>query len=514
MSTLEVSNKRILKNTLFLYVRMFFVLLITLFTSRIVLQNLGFEDYGLYNVVGGLVVFVSFIRNTLTTSTSRYITYEIGNNIDNVKNIFAHAFAIHFILAILILIIGEILGIIAIHFFMNIPEDRLFACNIVFQLSLISTSITILLTPFNSVIVANEKFNMYAYIGIVEVILKLIIAYIISISPVDKMVTYSILMFFVTIGVPFFNVLYVNNKFKSNIYITSILDIKIIKSMISFTLWGLIGSLANTLKNNGINILINIFFGATVNAANAIAYQVNAAVNSFTANFTTASNPQITKAYASGAYLDMQRLIFVSGKISFFLLITLCYPIIFKTEFILTLWLQEFPPYTVLFTKLVLILSLVETFTFSIGCGVQATGNIKYYQIVISGITILNFPIAYISYKLGLPPSSALIISIVISSITLLLRLYFMKLLLNISPREYVFNVLLKCILVTITTYPILYLLSSLFNDSIIGIILLSTTVLIYNCVVIFIFGLDNKERNYILLYLKNKINAKSTFRK
>lgn len=514
MSTLEANNKRILKNTLFLYVRMFFVLLITLFTSRIVLQNLGFEDYGLYNVVGGLVVFVSFIRNTLTTSTSRYITYEIGNNINNVKNIFAHTFAIHFILAILILIIGEILGIIAIYFFMNIPQDRLFACNIVFQFSLISTSITILLTPFNSVIVANEKFNMYAYIGIAEVVLKLIIAYIICISPVDKMITYSILMFFVTIGVPIFNVLYVKSRFRSYIYITSTLNTKIIKNMINFTLWGLIGSLANTLKNNGINILINVFFGATVNAANAIAYQINAAVNSFTANFTTASNPQITKSYASGDYLDMHRLIFLSGKVSFFLLITLCYPIIFKTEFILTLWLHEYPPYTALFTRLVLILSLVETFSFSIGCGVQATGNIKYYQIVISGITILNFPIAYVFYKLGMPPYSALIISIVISSITLLLRLYFMKVLLNISPKEYILNVLLRCSIVTIATYPILYLLSNYFDNSIIGIVLLSIVVVIWNIIVIIVGGLENKERNHILFYIKNKINAKSSFRK
>ena len=312
----------------------------------------------------------------------------------------------------------------------------------------------------------------------------------------------SLLQMFLVIGMYLFYYCYCKIKISTVFHITWHIDKKLTGSMLGYTTWSLIGSSANMLKNQGVNILINVFFGSVVNAANAIAYQVNHAVTNFTNNFTIAMNPQIIKTYAAEQHEDMKKLIFRGGKFSFYLLMFLCFPIIFETDYILSLWLGEIPEYTSIFTRLVLILAMIESFTYSIGCAIQATGNIKYYQLIISGVTLLNFPVSYLFYKLGFPPQTALSVSIVISSTTLLLRLFFMKKLLNISPREYCNRVFIKIITVVLLCLPIPILIYVYMKDSFMRLIVITLSIFIVNVIVVTVIGVDKRER----LFLKNAL--------
>ena len=493
-------------------------LFVSLLTARVMLEALGVEDYGLNNVIAGIVTFFTFLNNSLTSASSRYLTFELGRgDLESLRNVFRNSFSIHLILAFFVVFLGEIVGVYMINHILHIPESRLFACHVAYQFVIIGAFISLVQTPFSAIVVSYEKMGLYAYLGIFDVVSKLLICYIVKWISYDRLICLSILQGFVTFLAFCIYYVYCRDNFSETCSVKLKLEKHLTGSMLKFTTWSLIGSVANILKNQGVNILINIFFGAAVNAANAIAYRINAAIMGFTGNFTTALNPQITKNYAAKNYADMGELIFMGGKYSFFLLMLLGFPVIFEVDFILKLWLgsDNVPKYTSIMTILVIILSMVETFTYTIGCAVQATGNIKYYQLIISGMTLMNFPISYIFYRLGCPPYTALGVSIVISSITLVTRLYFMKTLLYMQPVEYIKKVIVRTFPIAMLSAIVPILVCLNMEDGIIRFIIIIITSTIMNAACIWFLGMSRNERMFakgiITNYIEKKRYAKFT---
>lgn len=506
------NKKRVAKNTLFLYMRMLLQLFVSLLTARVMLEALGVEDYGLNNVIAGIVTFFTFLNNSLTSASSRYLTFELGRgDLSSLRIVFRNSFSIHLILAVIVVILGESVGIYMINHILHIPENRLLACHVAYQFVIIGAFISLIQTPFSAIVVSYEKMGLYAYLGIFDVVSKLIICYIVKWIAFDKLITLSILQGLTTFIVFLIYYVYCVKKFCEVCSVKLKLEKKLTQSMLKFTTWSLIGSVANILKNQGVNVLINIFFGAAVNAANAIAYRVNAAIMGFTGNFTTALNPQITKNYAAKKYEEMNDLIFMGGKYSFFLLMLLGFPIMFEIDFILKLWLGNgnVPEYTSIMTILVIILSMVETFTYTIGCAVQATGNIKYYQLIISGMTLMNFPISYLCYKFGCPPYTALAISIGISSVTLVCRLYFMKILLYIQPMDYIKKVFCHTFPIAILSAVIPIFICINMCDGLIRFFVVIIVSTVMNVLCIWSVGMNTNERvlvkNIFINYIKKR---------
>lgn len=426
MTTTE-NNKRIARNTLLLYFRMLFLMIISLYTSRIVLNALGVEDFGIYNVAGGVVAMFSILSGSLSAAISRFITYELGkNNILKLKVIFSSAITIQIGLGIVIVFFAETIGIWFLNTQMNIPIERMVAANWVLQFSIITFIINLISVPYNAVIIAHEKMSAFAYISIFEAIGKLLIAYLITISPIDKLIFYAILMCVVAIAIRLLYGYYCKRHFDECRF-HFIWNKQIFQQIFSFAGWNFIGASSAVLRDHGGNIIINLFCGPTVNAARGIAFQVNNAIQGFVSNFMTALNPQITKSYAVKNYTYMMTLIFQGARLSFYMLLLLSLPIIINTHYLLTLWLNTVPEHTVLFVRLVLIFAMSESISGPLITAMLATGNIRNYQIIVGGLQMLNLPISYILLSLGAIPETVLIVAVLISQCCLMARLYMLK---------------------------------------------------------------------------------------
>ena len=424
----EITNgKRIAKNTLLLYLRMIFLLGINLFTSREVLAALGAIDFGIYNVVGGFVTMFTMISGAMATATQRFISFEIGRGADgNVKAAFSTAVIIHVFLALLVFCIAETIGLWFINTKMSFPPERYVAVNWVYQFSVVTFMINIISVPYNASIIAYEKMAAFAYVSIFEAIAKLAIVYLIIWSPVDKLILYASLLALVAILVRIIYGFYCNKQFVE-CKCTWKSDKEIKKKMMSFVSWNLIGSLSGVLKEQGINVLLNIFFGAAVNAARGLAFQVNNAIHGFVANFQIAMNPQIVKTYASGNKDDMFKIVFQGSKFSYMLLLTLSMPVIIEAPYILNLWLKEVPEYTVIFLRLVMISALIESFSGPLIASMHASGKVRDYQIVVGGLSLLTLPFAYIVLKVYPEPYWAMVVGIVMAILCLFARLYMLR---------------------------------------------------------------------------------------
>lgn len=501
-----VDGKRIAKNTMLLYVRMGLIMLVSLYTVRILKNSLGDVDYGLNDVVGTLIIIFAFVNGTLASATTRFLSYNIGKgDSDSIKKVFATSFRIHSILAIIVLILGEIVGVYAVNNLLVIPQDRLYASNWVFQFSVISSILSILQAPLNALVISHERMNIYAYVGIFEAIAKCIVAYLIYKATVDKLILLSMLNAIVSVIIFCFYKIYTSRYLGMPVNLFGVIDRTQCKSMLKYTTWSLLGATASMMKNSGLAILINLFFGPVINTANAIANRANSAVANFSNNFTMAINPQIIKAYASKQFDDMKRLIYRGGKVTFFLLMYLCLPLIFDTEYILRLWLNEIPEYCVIFTKLVLILTLIESFTYTIGYAIQATGNIRNYQLIVSGINLLNFPITFVFFYLGFEPTIAICISISLSAIALMARLYFMKIQLGIKPQEYIVKVLFRSISTLLLSIILPYVVYSYMFEGLNRLLMLILAVVVSNTIFIWFVGIDKAERGIIISKIKNR---------
>lgn len=503
MSETSDNNKRIAKNTLFLYFRMLLLMAVSLYTGRVMLRSLGEVDYGLNNVIYGVIAMFAYLNNTLATSTSRFITFGLGkNDIEKVGAFFNNSFGIHFCYAIILFVVLETGGTWFVNNVLNIPEDRMFACNIVFQVTIFSSFLQIIRVPFNALIIAHERMNIFAYLGIYDAVMKCLVAIAISHSSFDRFILMALLLLVNEVIVYVMYWVYCRRQFSDVCRLSKHYSKEIIRSMLGFTTWSLFGSTAMMARNHGITILINLFFGATVNAANAIAYRVNTAITNFTNNFTIALNPQITKTYAAGENEAMKKLIFRGSRFSFYLLLLLCYPVLFETDYLLGLWLGDYPNYSATFTQWVLVLSMVEIFNNSVGCAVQATGNIKWYQIVIGSIQLLTFPVAYLLYSFGMPPYAALMTMVALGIIAILVRLYFIKHLLKISPIEYLTGVLLKCGLIAALAVIVPAFLVYQMEDSLVRFLSIAVCCTLSTTIIIFLLGVSKSER----VFLKNVV--------
>lgn len=511
MTDTSQNNKRIAKNTLLLYFRMLFMMAVSLYTSRVVLHTLGVEDFGIYNVVGGVVAMFSVISGSLSSAISRFITYELGKgDKEKLIRIFSSSVTIQLVLGLIILILAEAIGVWFLNAKMTIPTDRMYAANWVFQLSILTFIINLISIPYNAAIIAHEKMSAFAYISILEVVAKLVIVYMLLWSPFDKLIFYAILMASVALIIRFVYGYYCKRHFEECTY-HFIFDKELLKKMFGFAGWNFIGATSAVLRDQGGNIVINLFCGPAVNAARGIAYQVNSAISGFVSNFMMALNPQITKSYAAGNKEYMMTLIHQGARLSFYILLILSLPVIINAHYILTLWLKIVPDHTTLFVQLVLIFAMSESISNPLITAMLATGNIRNYQIVVGGLQMMNLPISYILLRNGCMPETVLIVAICISQCCLASRLYMLRGMIGLSVREYMSKVYFNVLAVTILSAIIPCLLSYYLNETFINFITICVISVICTFSVIYFVGCNRNERQFIL----SKITAiKSKFRK
>ncbi len=445
-----LSNKTIAKNTLLLYFRMVITLLVALYTVRVVFSTLGLVDYGLYNVVGGIVVMFSFLSISMTTASQRFFCIELGKNDKlQLKRIFSLTVTIYVVISAIVLLLAETLGLWFLNTQMIIPIERINVANWIYQFSIFSFIVTIMTIPYNATIIARENMSVYAYVSIIEVLLKLLIVYLLVLFSIDKLKLYAVFMFISTCIVSIIYLTYCRLKYEESRF-SFYWNKALFNSMFSFSAWKLIGSISGLFCNYGLNILLNIFFGPTVNAARAISYQLNGAIVSLSSGLFTAISPQIIKSYATGDIKQMLNLAFRSSKFSFYLILLLSMPIMLETHFLLSIWLKDITEYMVIFTRLIIIFSLINCLESPLTVMVQATGIIKKYELVIGSVTLLSLPISYTAFKLGYPPQTALYVLITTYSLAHFLRLWVVHGLIKMSIRKYIKEVLFVITMVTL----------------------------------------------------------------
>ncbi len=502
------SNKRIAKNTMLLYIRTFIILLISLYTSRVVLTALGVDDYGIYNVVGGFVAMFSLLSGSLSNAISRYITFELGrDDKERLKEVFSTSVTVQIILAVVIIVLAEVAGLWFLNVKMNIPDGRMVAANWVFHCSLLTFAINLISIPYNACIIAHERMSAFAYVSILEALLKLGAVLLLFVIGFDRLIIYSVLMVLVATLIRLIYGFYCDHHFKECHYYFS-LNKPLIKEMTSLAGWNMLGSGGSILNSYGINVLMNLFFGVKVNAARGLAVQVNSAVTQFVNSFTTAINPQIIKTYAKGETDYTVKLVMMSSKYSFFLMLLFAVPLIAETPYILQLWLKNVPDYTVLFVRLTLIISLLSTLSTSLYTLAIATGNIRKYQIVVGTLSLSCFFFTYLLYKLNSPVEVAYYVSIVINIAILFARLWILSNLTGISIRQYFNKVVLKTLIVAIIVSALSFVSLQLFSDySFSNIVIVLFLCVILTAGIIITCGLNHSEREYILSIIKEKKN-------
>lgn len=486
---------------------MFLIMGVTLFTSRIVLQVLGENDFGLYNVVGGIVMMFTFLNGSLAGATSRFITYEIGRK-DYVRlhKVFNVSLVTHIMIALIIVILAETVGLWFLYNKMVIPDGRFEAAFWVYQISVISCVLSITQVPYSATIIAHERMNIYAYVGIFEVICKLVIAYMIMVSPYDKLIVYAFLLFLVRMVLMIYYRMYCSKHFRE-CSLMFVRDKAMYKHMFVYAGSDIIGNLSVLAQGQGLNILLNMFFGPAVNAARGVAYQVQGAVTQFSGNFMTAIKPQIIKQYAAGKINEMMRLVVHSSCFSYYLMLMLVMPICIEADYILTLWLGEYPDYTVSFLRLVLVLCMIQTLKTPRTTVFHATGKILLPNIVVGTILCLAFPAAYVVLKMGGDPNTVFWTAIASMTLSEVASIIIMKSRIDCSVRNYVLNVHIRCLVVTVSS---LIIPLSVYNHiSIQGfakliIICLITTLSIL--LVSYTVGLDKGMRQKINGIIRNKI--------
>ena len=498
------NNKRIAKNTLLLYVRMLFTMAVSLFTSRVILNTLGVEDYGINNVVGGIVTMFSVLSGSLSASISRFITFELGKgNLQRLKTIFSTGVNIQLGMSVLIIIIAEAVGIWFLNAKMNIPADRMVAANWVFQCAILTFVLNLLSVPYNAAIIAHEKMSAFAYISVVEVTLKLIIVYMLTISPFDRLKTYAVLLLWVGAVIRFIYGYYCKRHFEECTY-HFVFDKPVLKEMTGFAGWNFLGNGAYMLNTQGVNILMNLYFGVAVNAARGIATQVDAALKQFVNNFTTAVNPQITKSYAQGDLAYMHKLVCRSAKFSAFLMMFFAVPIILETNTILTIWLKTVPDYAVIFLQWIIISSFMDTvLANSLVTSMFATGKIKRYQIIVTTVGCLVFPLSWIAFKLGFEPQVGYILYFFIYTILLFVRLYLLKDMVKLPVMMYIREVLYKLAPVIVVGFAIPGILILTMDASWLRLILVCLLSVLVTAASEYFIGLSNKEKDFVAEKIK-----------
>ena len=502
------SSKLIAKNTLMLYVRQIFIMFVSLYTVRVVLNILGSEDYGCYNVIAGVVVLFSFINSTMATSTQRFLNFSLGeNDINKVNRIYTSSLIIHLGISLLFVLISETIGLYFVAHKLNIPLERKNACNIVYQITIINSVFNILKVPYNAIVIAYEKMAFFAWTSIIEVFLKLILVFIIKITSFDKLVIYALLLAIISLITLLMCKIYCNKKFEIA-HFHRHKDFGLFTELLLFSGWSLFGGIANICNTQGINIVLNIYTNVIVNAAMGIANQVNNAIYSFVTNFQTAFNPQLIKNYAASEHNRFLDLLNKSAKFSFFLLYLIFLPLYINVEYVLTLWLKNPPGYSVLFVKLILIWSLIDVFNNPLYIAIQATGNIKTYNIVVSIMKLLPLPIIILLFRTGFPPEILFYTEMAFSLVINPWRVFYCGKRVGLNIRNFFINIILKCLIIVVVTCTCMFFIKKylvFYNDFFVFLIICILSVLL-NFICFYLVGMDKNEKLWISNFILSKL--------
>ena len=491
------NKKQIAKNTAALYFRMLLTMVVGLYTSRIVLSTLGVVDYGIYNIVGGIVILFSFFNNAMFSAIQRFLNVEIAKNDHfQLNKIFSVSMTVQISIAITVFVLSETIGLWFVNTQLNLPTERMIAVNWVYQFSIMTFLINIFLAPYEATILANEHMSFFAYASIIDVSTKLLIVFLLQYIGHDSLIVYAALTASLSFLFLAIYRIYCTKKF-DYCYFHYSRDKILYRQLMSFSGWSLLGGIANVGKSQGVNIILNIFCGVVVNAAVGIANQVSTALNNFVFNFQLAFNPQIVKSYATNERDYFMQLIFQTAKLSYFLLFFISLPVLLNTEIILDIWLKDVPDYTVMFCQLSIIVILIDTISGPLWISIQAVGIIKKYQIVISTVLIMNVPLSYLSLMLGFPPYSVLWINLIVGIVALIVRLRFLRKLVDLSIKKFFKDVLFKIAFVTLISLPlplvIKYFTTGYFGAGISLIISITSVGL-----AVFFVGLKSNERELL----------------
>ena len=492
---------------------MILILAISLYTSRIVLNQLGIIDYGIYNVVGGVISMFGFLNGAMASATQRFLSFELGrNDMVRLRKTFNATHNIHVGIAILVFILAETLGLWFLNKYLNLPVDRMEAARWVYHTSVLGFMISIIQVPYNALIMSREKMSVYAYVSILEVILKLIAVFLLTWFFFDKLKLYGVLLLIASLIIAMIYGIYVRKNFSETTYVT-VNDNTLYRTLMSYSGWNLFGGTAMIARGQGVSILLNIFFGTTVNAAQGIANQVSGSINSFVSSFQMASNPQIIKSYAVGDKINMTKIVIRTAKFSFYLLFILTLPIVLEIEYVLQLWLAIVPQYAAIFTILILVNSWIDSFSGPLITSVHATSKIRRYQVVVGTLFMLNLPLSYLLFSTGYPAVSTFFLNIIITAIIFVIRLFFTKWAIpEFSARTFVMEVLVRSMPILLISAIMPLLILYYFESSLLRLLLVFFASGISSIGAIYTIGLHVGERKFVIksiLSLVNRIKSR-----
>lgn len=503
------NNRRIAKNTLFLYIRMLITMLVGLYTSRVVLNILGVEDFGIYNIVGGVVVLFSFLNNAMSNATLRFLSYEIGKeNTEQIKKTFKMSMTAHISIAILAFLLLETVGLWFVNTYLNIPVGRMYAANWVYQFSIFTFIVNIIRIPYNASIIAYENMSFFAYVSILEVLLKLFIVFLLFIIGFDKLISYAFLVLVVTFFVTIIFKLYCTRKF-STCHYNFFWDKDLYFKLMSFSGWSMLSSVANIGAQQGGNIILNIFNGVIANAAYGVANQASNAIYGFVNNFQLAFKPQIIKLYAAGETGKLHVLMFRTSLFSYYLFLIIAIPFLVNTEEVLQLWLKTVPEYAVVFCQLMILYFLIDSIQAPLWTAIYATGNIRSYQLWYSFLVAFNIPLAYTLLKMGMPPYYVLIVRVGLNFISAIIRTIYLSYFMNFPAMKYFKSIVLRAAMVTILAYFIARIINNNSDRNFTELLLMITLTVGAVIGIIYIIGINKKERMVVNSYVKNVLNRK-----
>lgn len=510
MQHVSAANTRIARNTVFLYVRMIIVLLVSLYTTRALLSALGVEDYGIYNVVAGFVTMFAFLNTSFVATIQRYYNYELGKTgLEGVYRVYISSAIIQLVVAFIVVALAETIGLWYLNNKMVIPVDRLSSARLLFHCSILSMALTILQVPYSSVIMAFEKLDYYAIVGVIDTLLKLLIVIVLDYLGGDRLEKYAILLLCVASVVFLLYFVYAKNKLIKG-KIKLVIDKALLKNMIMFSGWSVMGSFAQVVRNQGINIILNLFFGPVVNAARGVSFQVKGALSGFIANTSLSVRPQLVSSYASGNTSRSISLMFSISKINFLILYLLALPICLEMNYVLHIWLgNNVPEYTVIFSRLILVIALVDVFNGPVTMIMYASGKIGLYNVVTSFLGLFVLPLAYFVLKAGYPPFAVYLMSLFISVVVQLSSVIIMKKLIAVSIRDYFKRVLLPSILILLCSLPIALVPFLVINESLLRVVIVGMVSVVSVGALGYYVGLNNSERELLHSFVGRIIKRK-----
>lgn len=505
MQNISSNNQRIAKNTLFLYIRMFLTMAVSLYTSRIILNALGISDYGIYNIVGGIVACFSFINASLTSASTRFSSISISkNDVEDSKKTFYTNFSLHLICAGILFVILETIGLWFINNYLVIPQNRILAANYIYQFSIFTCVTSIISVPFSSIIIANERMGIYAYLSIIEVIMKLIIAECLLHYPQDRLILYGCLLMVLSFIITFLNYFYCHKHYKECNKLYFIIDKSKVQALSIYIGWSMFSNLTHISYLQGLNILLNLFFGPSINAARAIAVNVQNTIMGFTTNFQMALNPQIIKNYATNSTEELMKLVYRSVRFSFYLLACLIVPITLTLDVLLKSWLGIVPEYTKVFCQLILCISFVNALSNPLMVLIQANGNLKKNSLYTGSCLLLILPTSYILLKMGFPPPVIFIVNLFFYIIALIIRIYIIKGFMIFDEKAFLLTCIGKPLSIIFAPTLILFSINYYLPRNIFPILLFNIFGVILISIFVYLLGLENTEKSFIY----KKINS------